>query len=90
MQDIEELIAAPARHFERASARTEAEREEHFQHWLAKYGQPYSDAVIAAGDQPWWTTVDERRELFMRRYCKPEPPSSVRFRTLAQVRGEVA
>jgi hypothetical protein len=35
-------------HVDRPSARTEAEREEHFQAWLDKFGQPYTDAVIEA------------------------------------------
>jgi hypothetical protein len=43
-ETTDEPTAAPAFHLDRPSARTDAEREEHFQAWLAKYGQPYSDA----------------------------------------------
>jgi hypothetical protein len=75
---------APTFHLDRASRRTEAEREEHFLFWWLKYGEPYQAAVIAAnGDTPWTTDLDERRELFARRYERPEPPkglSSPRFR----------
>jgi hypothetical protein len=60
-------------HVDRPSACTEAEREEHFQAWLDKFGQPYTDAVIEAGDTPWTTDVEQRRELFMRRYKALNP-----------------
>ncbi len=36
-------------HADRASGRTEAEREQHYQDWLARFGQSYTDAVIEAG-----------------------------------------
>jgi hypothetical protein len=63
-----EAKPAPTFHLDRPSSRTEAEREEHFQHWWAKYGEPYQAAVIANGDTPFTADLDERRELFFRRY----------------------
>jgi hypothetical protein len=59
---------APTFHLDRASKRTDAEREAHFEHWWAKYREPYQAAVIANGDTPFTADLDERRELFMRRY----------------------
>ena len=61
-------------HADRPSIRSDAEREEHFQAWLAKT-EPYFAAIEAAGDQPWFDSVEQRRELFMRRY-KPLNPTN--------------
>jgi hypothetical protein len=63
-----EPTAKTTYHLDRASSRTPEEREQHYQAWLAKHGEPYAAAVIAAGDTPWWSSEDERRERFMRRY----------------------
>jgi hypothetical protein len=63
-----EAKPAHAYHLDRASKRTAAEREEHFQVWLAKH-EPYDAAIVAAGDELWHGgDVEKRRELFMRRY----------------------
>jgi hypothetical protein len=63
-----EAQPAPTFHMDRPSKRTDAEREAHFQHWWAKYGEPYQAACIANGDTSWTADLDERRELFMKRY----------------------
>jgi hypothetical protein len=54
-------------------ALTEAEREEAFQRYL-ELSAPYVAAIEAAGNQPWFGSVEERRELFMRRHTNPKPP----------------
>lgn len=83
MSDTErETQPAATFHQDRASARTDAEREAHFEHWWAKYGEPYQAAVIANGDTPWTADVDERRELFMRRYLNPEAPKGLSIPTI--------
>jgi hypothetical protein len=75
MDEDEQRQPTPqASYHDRASARTPEEREEHFQAWLVRYGEPYAAAVIEAGDKPWFDTVDDRRKLFMRRYTRPAPP----------------
>lgn len=58
-------------HLDRASARTEAEREEHWRYWWTKYGEPYQVAVIEAGGTPWTADPDERRRVWFRRYERP-------------------
>jgi hypothetical protein len=62
------------------------EREAAFQSYLATTVH-YFETVEAAGDKPWFDSVEERRELFMRRYQKPDPPEGVPARTLAEIRG---
>lgn len=52
---------------DRASARTPEEREEHYQRYL-ELSEPYFANVKAEGGTPWWSSEDERRELFMQRY----------------------
>jgi len=70
MSDDREPDTKPAANWwaDRPSKRTEAEREEHWQHWWLEHGAPYQAAVTANGDEPWSTDINERRELFMRRY----------------------
>jgi hypothetical protein len=60
----------PKFYLDRPSARTSAERLAHFDQWWEKHGEPYQAAVIEAGAEPWTKSVDERRELWMRRYAK--------------------
>jgi hypothetical protein len=74
-------------HLDRASRRTEAERDEHFLFWWAKYGEPYQAAVIANGDTEWTAHLDERRELFMRRYQRPEAPEGLSIPTIGSGTG---
>jgi hypothetical protein len=73
--EAEAARPAPTFHLDRASKRTEAERESHFQHWWAKYGEPFQSAVIANGDDPWTQDIEKRRETFMRRYARPDAPA---------------
>lgn len=54
-----------------------AQREATFQTWWDTYGQPYEAAVIANGGTPWTADLDERREVWMRRYSRPEPPDGL-------------
>jgi hypothetical protein len=46
---------------------TDDEREAAFQRHLESTVN-YFAAIEAAGDKPWFSSVEERRELFMRRY----------------------
>lgn len=71
----------------RGSLSTPEEREDRYQRYL-KHSEPYFGKVIANGDEPWFTSLEERRELFMRRYQRPEPPASIRLKTLDQIRGK--
>jgi hypothetical protein len=48
-------------------ASTPEDREAAFQVYLEN-SVPYFEVVEAAGDKPWFNSVDERRERFMRRY----------------------
>lgn len=62
--------------WERPSARTPEEREAHFQNWL----------VHARFKTPWFESVDELRERFMRRYTRPDPPEGMEpIRSLAAI-----
>lgn len=60
---------------DRPSARTPAEREAHFRQWWEQFGSAYEAAVVAAGGQSWASSIEERRELWMRRYVRPEAPA---------------
>jgi hypothetical protein len=75
-------------HFDRASARTEAEREEHWRYWWTKYGEPYQAAVIEAGGTPWTADPNERRRVWFRRYERPDPPAGIPRMSLAEIRGD--
>jgi hypothetical protein len=80
MTDFDTSAPAPSAttyHTDRPSARTAAEREEHWQHWWLKFGQPYQTAVIDGGGQPWTADIDERKALFMRRYTRPAAPGGL-------------
>ncbi|MFZ3294217.1 MAG: hypothetical protein WA622_27080 [Mycobacterium sp.] len=77
MDDTDTPSPAATYHLDRPSHRTPAERLEHFEHWWDKHGEPYHAAVIANGDTPWTADLDERRELFMRRYDRPAPRSDL-------------
>ncbi|BBY62189.1 hypothetical protein [Mycolicibacterium helvum] len=57
--------------------RESAEREAAFLTWWETHGQPYEAAVIANGDTPWTADIEQRRELFMRRYQRSEPPKGL-------------
>lgn len=61
--------------------------------------KPYFAKVEADGDTAWFndpaklaelgietTGLEARRELFMRRYRRPEPPAGIPFRTVAEIR----
>lgn len=53
-----------------------AQREAAFQHWLEKHGEPYAAKVVENGNVPWHDgDVESRRDLWMRRYERPAPPT---------------
>lgn len=62
---------------QRAAEGEAAQREAAFQEWWDTRGQHYEAAVIANDGTPWTTSIEERRELFMRRYDRPEPPEGL-------------
>lgn len=82
--DDTETPPAPSYHMDRPSGRTPDERQAHYEHWLVKH-KPYDDVVVEAGDMPWWTSEDERRAKFMRRYQRPSPPAYLPTRTLKEI-----
>lgn len=57
---------------DRPSARTPEEREAAFQRYL-ELSAPYVAAIEAAGDEPWFSSVEERRELYMHRHRPMSP-----------------
>ncbi|WP_431939412.1 hypothetical protein [Nocardia grenadensis] len=48
-------------------------REGAFQRYIEST-ENYFSAVRERGRTPWFSSVEERRELFMRRYTRPDPP----------------
>ena len=58
---------------ERPSARTAIEREDHYDHWIDTHDDP---------EEPWFSSDEERRELFMRRYRRPSPPDMPAIRSV--------
>ena len=77
------------RYLDRLSSRTEDGREAAFQSYL-ETTVAYFKTVEAAGDTPWFSTVEERSELYMRRFERPAPPEGVPVRALAEIRGDAA
>lgn len=63
-----------------------SDRERAFLEYV-EHTKPYYQAVEAAGDEPWFDSLEERRELFMRRYTKPSPPEDL-FNDLDTIRGD--
>lgn len=62
-------------------ATTPEDREDAFRAYLA-YNEPYVAAIEAAGDEPWHgNDIETRRELFMRRYIRPDPPAQTGLTT---------
>lgn len=70
----------------RASARTPAEREEHYRDWRERH-DAYLSAVADNGGVPWTHDEDERRDLFFRRYQRPAPPQGL-SNNLTEIRRE--
>jgi hypothetical protein len=66
-------------------AQAEGEREAAFQAFLERT-IPYFEKVEAEGDEPWFSTVEERRTLFMKRFSRPAPPMPLK--SLAEIRGD--
>ena len=52
-----------------------AEAEAAFQRYL-EVSAPYFEAVAANGDMPWFSSVEQRRELFYRRYKSVTPTNT--------------
>lgn len=59
--------------------------EDRFRAYLT-HSEPYFETVEANGDTPWHRgDVDQRRELFDRRYTRPAPPEGL-FNNLEDIR----
>jgi hypothetical protein len=63
-------------YWDRPSARTDAEREAAFQRYIAS-AQNYFVTVESNSDKPWFDSIEERRELWFRRYQRPSPPAGL-------------
>ncbi|WP_083654437.1 hypothetical protein [Mycobacterium sp. GA-1841] len=64
------------------------EREEAFQRYV-EASENYNAAIIESGDQPWHGgNIERRRELYLRRYQRPQPPQGLPPVSLAVIRGE--
>lgn len=48
------------------------DREAAFASYVER-SEPYFAAIAANGGTPWFSSLDERRDLFMRRYSRPAP-----------------
>lgn len=81
-QETPEPQAKWTYHLDHPSTRTDADRLEHYRAWLARSGDPYVQAVLAAGAVPWFSSEDERRERFYRRYQRPAAPAGLAIPTL--------
>ncbi|MCK5753761.1 MAG: hypothetical protein KAH46_13780, partial [Mycobacterium sp.] len=57
-----------------------------FDAWWKRYGQPYETAVIDNDGTPWTRDLDERRQLWERRYQRPVPPQGL-SNNLTEIRG---
>jgi hypothetical protein len=81
------------------TAQTAEAREAEFQQFLTDK-EPYFQVVRDAGDLPWFedpaklarlgitsTGVDAQRELFVRKYQRPEPPKGLHT-NLSAIRGD--
>jgi len=66
VDDLETPEPQPKR-LDRPSARTAEQREAAFERYI-ETSAPYFAAVEANGDKPWFSSVEERRELYMRRH----------------------
>ncbi|CAN5352869.1 hypothetical protein BH11ACT6_BH11ACT6_01760 [soil metagenome] len=82
MYDDEPSARVQPVHRDKASRRTAEEREEVFQRILDN-PDPYGKV------RPWFADVDERRNLYQRRYTRPEPPEGLTL-DLAVIRGGAA
>lgn len=70
----------------RPSARTEVEREAAYQNYLER-SAPYMEKIRDDEDKPWFRSEAERRELYFRRYTRPEPPAAMPAKNLGEFRG---
>ncbi|PQE02564.1 hypothetical protein CYL16_03310 [Mycobacterium sp. EPG1] len=48
-----------------------------FDQWWDESGQHWAAAVVENGGTLWTDSMDERRELFDRRYIRPAPPAGM-------------
>jgi hypothetical protein len=60
-----------------------------FDSWWETHGQPYEAKVIENGGQPWTRDIDQRRELWERRYTRPAPPAGL-LTDLSKIRKDYA
>lgn len=60
------------------------EREAAFQRYLEQTAN-YFAAVVERGDSPWFSSQEERREFWFRRFRRPDPPEGL-FTDLADIR----
>lgn len=73
-------------YWDRRAPRTEANREAAFRRFL-ELSAPYVAAIETAGNVPWHGgDIHIRRNLFYRRYARPQPPAGIPIKTLAEIR----
>lgn len=79
----------------------EQDREDEFQRYM-ELKTEYFEEVEANGDVPWFkdpeklaklgisgdTEEDRRRQLFMRRYRRPQPPQTIPARSVSEIRDD--
>jgi hypothetical protein len=76
VDDQETPEPQPKHRLDRPGARTPEDREAAFQRYL-EISAPYFAKVEAEGDTPWFKSLDERRELFMRRHRPMTPTKEI-------------
>ena len=63
----------------------EEQRGAEFEYWWETYGKPYADKVIALGGDPWTSDIEERRQLYFRRWSRPAPPDLPTVKSIKQI-----
>lgn len=67
-------------YWDRRAPRTAAGRQGAFQRYLE---------LSTGRDKPWHAgDIEARRDLFYRRYIRPNPPAGMSLKTLAEIRGD--
>lgn len=60
-----------------------------FESWWETSGQPYEAAVLERGGTPWTDSIEDRRDLWNRRYTRPHPPAQPHLTDdITRIRGE--
>jgi hypothetical protein len=59
---------------------TDEDREARYRQYVEST-TAYFEKIRADGEKPWFSSEEERRELFMRRYARPDSRDDLRLTT---------